>query len=896
MASNQPSKRKFAFPGAQNATAASRKRAKAYDARSLAVQSADAALSASGELDVAAFVQAREFEIRALESGMQRSKSALTSRAFQKVPRALRRRTASHNVKRVPRRLRTRAKREMIEDNTPTVTARRRRPTEILRIRLETARRLQNLNSKTKAKRAAAKAKRDKETKKSLEESGSHTYDIAPRVPKIKKYKLSRPPPPDAKYKKRQRCKTWLPTHMFHAKRAHMATTKNPLWRFAIPLSSTEKSYRPSHRAKGARGAVAWDMSYMSTIQLEGTEEALEAVLRAIGVDGPEAWGLKGKKWRAGTRSLQAWAFERQGTRRPIGPITLIRCAEGKPDDVEMAGVDDTGVGSKKDCQKNMKKLFIRVHPSAFLQLWNELLELSKRQNPPVMVEDLRFEIGSIDITGPGSTETLLSALKPLMTDGSNISVGSPEATWSSLLGVSNPSSLPQNAVLGFSISDPRLHFPPRTLRPSGSDLEMQNLAVLLSTWSPDSTQTSPALFDRRARLAAARQLPSQKAINRRRTQAGPGIYPPAEASDPKIPVIILASRVSSQSKNSNAPGTWTILLPWKCVTPVWYSLVYYPLSSGGNIRFGGLKEQQQLAFEAGEPWFPGDFPGTRAGWEWYLNEREKAKTEWERRPKGRRAEFDSLDLGGGQKGEIGRGWACDWERLVQGPPTDSTAESSSAKEKEQNEDGEQKDVPTQDAEQQTPVQLAPPLNIHHLPSSKAETTINSPPSSADASALAIVRISLINRGTPTPQARIYRLPTTNPELRQKWLQLASETPKNSKPNHPRNQAHGQSSQPGPAGDEETARQRLAASLITPSSDAANQAEHLPVPPEEDLIGFVTSGNYNLSEGKGTGIGSILLAKVAGPGKGKGKVRQRKMCIIRSAGERVARLGYWELA
>jgi ribonuclease P/MRP protein subunit POP1 len=113
MASNQPEKRKSAFPGPQPGAAASRKRAKTFDARSLAVQSADAALSASGELNVAAYVEAREFEIRALESGMQRSKSALTSRAFQKVPRALRRRTASHNVKRVPRRLRARAKREV---------------------------------------------------------------------------------------------------------------------------------------------------------------------------------------------------------------------------------------------------------------------------------------------------------------------------------------------------------------------------------------------------------------------------------------------------------------------------------------------------------------------------------------------------------------------------------------------------------------------------------------------------------------------------------------------------------------------------------------------------------------------------------------------------------------
>lgn len=111
MASNPP-KRKA--PGPQGSSKGSNKRAKTYDARTLAVQSADAALSATGELDVAAYSAARAFEIQALEEGMQRSKNALTTRAFQKVPRSLRRRTASHNVKRVPRRLRARAKREVM--------------------------------------------------------------------------------------------------------------------------------------------------------------------------------------------------------------------------------------------------------------------------------------------------------------------------------------------------------------------------------------------------------------------------------------------------------------------------------------------------------------------------------------------------------------------------------------------------------------------------------------------------------------------------------------------------------------------------------------------------------------------------------------------------------------
>jgi len=67
----------------------------------------------NGELNVDKFVKAKEFEILALEESMKRSKDYLNTRAFQEVPRDLRRRTASHNVKRVPKRLQERAAREV---------------------------------------------------------------------------------------------------------------------------------------------------------------------------------------------------------------------------------------------------------------------------------------------------------------------------------------------------------------------------------------------------------------------------------------------------------------------------------------------------------------------------------------------------------------------------------------------------------------------------------------------------------------------------------------------------------------------------------------------------------------------------------------------------------------
>jgi ribonuclease P/MRP protein subunit POP1 len=85
---------------------------KMRDARFLATQTTSKAFK-NGELDVDKFVKSREYEIRALEQGLARSKKALTKRAFQQVPKELRRRTASHNVKRIPKRLRERGKREV---------------------------------------------------------------------------------------------------------------------------------------------------------------------------------------------------------------------------------------------------------------------------------------------------------------------------------------------------------------------------------------------------------------------------------------------------------------------------------------------------------------------------------------------------------------------------------------------------------------------------------------------------------------------------------------------------------------------------------------------------------------------------------------------------------------
>nr|OQO21452.1 hypothetical protein B0A51_11871 [Rachicladosporium sp. CCFEE 5018] len=1028
---------------------------KIRDARTLATQTSSKAFK-HGELDVDKFVKSREYEIRALEQGLVRSKKALTKRAFQQVPKELRRRTASHNVRKVPKRLQERAKREMKDDKTPTGAARRKKPTRHMRLRLETAKKLRALGAKRKA--AAEKAKYESVTVKPIVDPGQPSTAPAPspkpgqlktRKPKPKKAALAEPPVPKVKFRKRQKDKSWLPTHLFHAKRARMTPPKEPLWKFSLPLTPTVKSYRPTHRAASERGAVCWDVSYVSTIALHGREASIGGMLRALGVDSA-ALGAKGKKWREGKRAMDSLLHEREapfspksyrpthraasergavcwdvsyvstialhgreasigGMLRALGVDSAALGAKGKkwregkramdsllhereapfsPKSyrpthraasergavcwdvsyvstialhgreasiggmLRALGVDSAALGAKgkkwregkramdsllhereapfapiapvvilwcssdgKGAEDSRKRqCFLRVHPSAFFQLWEEVLRLGKVAKPAVMVEDLRYEIGGIDVIGPASTEALLSALWPSVPDDSaaDTHIGPIATIFTGLAGLTNPAILPTGVLLPLTTQDPRLHHPPRPVKCINTAESQRKLLELIATWPPDSHDLSSGISDRETRLTASSALPSQKAINRRKAFATPGQYPEPIPKDPKIPVLLFGSPSNHKSKSQQA--TWHLILPWKCVQPVWYSLMYTPLSTGQQPRFGGQDEQKQLTLERGEPWFPGDFPGTRAGWEWEVKEAGRRFEDWKKRPKSKRISWDAVDLGDGKKGEVGMGWACDWKRLVDGPEivaegvggeamdVDPPAAPEATTEQDSTTANGQppaKDTAPPAAKAapitkpvlptSSPFPSEPPPHLQHIPSAQAHALLITPslPPKIPTNALITVRVNLLFRGLPTACARIYRLPFS-PTQRAAWLTL-----------HPRHKPPKSATRALP--DKATLatlpnheqRRILAASLLEPPR--AGEDKYPACPGEEDLIGFVTSGNYDLGGGKGIGVGSLLLRRVMERGEKMAEGEGGRYCVVRNSGESVGRLGMWEV-
>lgn len=781
----------------------------------------------------------------------------------------------------------------MFEDNTPTVTARRKKPSRHMRLRLETAKKLRALGERRKSAKATTDESKvvvvnpltDADEKPAGDGAGEM---VKTRAPKVKKAVLASAPLPKAIFRKRQIHKSWLPTHLFHAKRARMTAPSHSLWRFALALTPTAKSYRPTHRAANERGAIAWDMSYMSTISLSGRQSSLANVLKALGADG-DALAARGpgwQRWMDGDRVIEMLLHRRESPHSAIASVAVLwrLC----PDDKPVATVDEE--------DKRQRCMLLRVHPSAFLELWEELLRAAKVAKPPVAVEDLRFEVGSIEIVGPGSTEALVSALWPCppsesfferngssTIDNPNVVGADGGKAFSTLAGLTNPALLPAGALLSMHVQDPRLHHPPRLSRVNDSLEAQAQLLKDIAAWPTRIAKGSDGIFDRKARAAASAALPSAKSINRRRTLAPPGQYPDPLPTDPRIPVLLYTSPSSGTAKRQSK---WSLLLPWKCVAPVWYSLMYTPLSSGAQPRFGGLDETRNLALEHGQPWFPADFPSTQSGWEWELRERSRKKEAWERRPKSKRVNWEGLDLGPDAKGEIGLGWACDWRRLVDGRPDDRKNDLPP-------QIASGKGRPYGDEKAAAQSTLPAPERLIHIPSEQARSTLasaNMRIPAGSAAGLIVVRIEQITRGVPQPCARIYRLPSS-PILRRRWLKLHPRS-------HPRSKGSKRSLPQLPKdAPPQVAQQRLAQALLEPPK--AGEDGYPSCPGEEDLIGFVTSGNYDLGAGQGMGMGSLLLRKVIDEVRKpavKGRLDESRLCIVRNAGLTVGRLAKWNIA
>ncbi|OCF38687.1 hypothetical protein I317_07538 [Kwoniella heveanensis CBS 569] len=715
-----------------------------------------------GMIQVEKFAETRAMEIHAFQTAIKVAAAQGSTRAFQSLPRHLRRRAASHNPRRVPKRLRARAAAEI--DAGDNIAKKHRK---IARLR----------------------------SKGTLRDHLSRT----------------------AQFALRQKDKKWLSTHIWHSKRYHM---KN-LWGYRLPLTPTLKSFRPAYRA-GRRKVIGFDTSYHGIIELEGKRDEILALLSRISTG-----SFAGTKYEDGSRvaNITLYHFDTFPTGL-IGPAEIIW---------------QTTDAESKSSAVRPKRLWIRIHPSIYKEVWDDLKNAvsqirqgsadqstSSATFSTLQIQDLRGEINSLDLVGPRAGKTLRRVLRICRSDQPV-----KRQFFQRLRELEDPAQLPEGMIVGMNIHDPRLNFPPPKLAPSEPSETVEEI-VRSDHQEPSSELARSGLWDSDVREDLTKAAYTKYQLDARRHRIGlPGTKLRPLPSDDRLPIVIYQRGTYNPSQPAEGFYGFTILLPsgpW--AQYLLSSLVY------SNVLVGGLREQRAQHREAGIPSFPEHYGQVcKAGREWEKMVGDREKETWDRKPPGKRPEYPAMG--------IKSPFVPDWAEIMS--PAQMTLEETAINDTQPASPLLTPSIrpPGSAATIASTPWLVPPFIATHIlhnctPSrlTRIFSTYRSqrgiPPLSLDNAnaekmynaALVNVEIILLGRGSPGDMARIYSLPSAGE--RETWIE-AYET--------------------GDEGSESVGSGDV--------SELHKLGESSPLP--QDLIGYTSTGNFSLSRGRGYALACITL-------------------------------------
>ncbi|KAG6891353.1 hypothetical protein C0992_008468 [Termitomyces sp. T32_za158] len=569
-------------------------------------------------IDVEKFAEARAFEIDAMHNAMKNASASSTSRAWQALPRHLRRRAASHDVRRVPLRLREKARAEM-----------------------------------------------DPLRKKILGRS-------IPKLGKNKRLKRTE------LFAKRQRDKLWLETHIWHAKRMKM----DNMWGYRLAVHPTEKSYRPSHRAsvhgsiihdasyhsiielKGTETVLkrVLDTSCDPNGPTAGSKRyscGSRALETYIYKSGSYPFGLISPVtviWKplpldsaSNTNSPQEQVNEEAcsvSANQPPMKRKRKSKGKGKTKEQENSRLPDTEI---------LRVVWIISHPSTYQDVLSSIrtsvsmtLEALKHEDANKMFEveigDLRGQVNIFEIMGPKSNQVLRGALNPVSQDKREDF----KKFWSRFTNMQTSAEMSRGTVVGFKVVDPRLKRNAKAQAPATEHLSSTNIF-------PSAQLAQTDLWDVDIRTKLARPRYKKKDLDERRSKSLiPGTPLNPERQDDRIPVLLVQRSLEAHESGTQGIHGWTLIIP-----SGWAMAFFSSLTFTGT-RVSGQRERQTQAFEAGTPYFPRDLP-TSAGYVAYATARAKEeKGRWERKPPAKRPNYEKLGTSSP--------WRADWHSVLQLP------------------------------------------------------------------------------------------------------------------------------------------------------------------------------------------------------------------------------------
>ncbi|XP_066235296.1 ribonucleases P/MRP protein subunit POP1 isoform X1 [Saccopteryx leptura] len=614
------------------------------------------------------FAQARAAEISAmLKAVTQKSSNSLV---FQTLPRHMRRRAMSHNVKRLPRRLQEVAQKEA-----------------------EKAEHQKKEHSKNKCHKARR----------------CHTNRIL-------------------EFNRRQKKNIWLETHIWHAKRFHMVKK----WGYCLGERPTVKSHRACYRAMTNR-CLLQDLSYYCCLELKGKEEEILKALSPMcsidtGLTFAAVHCLSGKRqgsimlyrantypremlgpvtfiWKSerslgdtsGSRQLWIWLHptlkqdileEIKAVCQCVEPAKSTLCIPDPPltpsQEKSQTKLPEEKIGKKrkrKDDGENAKpiKKFIgdgtrdAQRPSSWIS-----------SATGITISDLTMEINRFRLIGPLSHSILTEALKAASVHTEEVDAEkTPHHWWSEackspdsvslhhrqnaifelLGGITSPAEVPAGTILGLTVGDPRINLPQKrsSVLPNPEKCQdNEKVRQLLLEGVPVECAHS-FIWNQAICKSVTENKISDQDLNRKRSELlVPGSQLVLGPRESKIPLLLIQQpgKVTGDDRRGWGSG-WDVLLPKGWAMAFWIPFIYR------GARVGGLKEAIVHSQYKRSPYIPGDFPDCPAG---ILCAEEQAKMlleKYKRRPPAKRPNYVKL----GSLAPFRYPWeqlTRDWESRVQ--------------------------------------------------------------------------------------------------------------------------------------------------------------------------------------------------------------------------------------
>ncbi|XP_025915948.1 ribonucleases P/MRP protein subunit POP1 isoform X2 [Apteryx rowi] len=557
------------------------------------------------------FAQARAAEINAmLKAVAQKSSNSLV---FQTLPRHMRRRAMSHNIKRLPRRLQETAKKEA-----------------------EKAVHQKKEQSKTKCRKARRR----------------HINLVA-------------------EFNRRQRKNIWLETHIWHAKRFHMIKK----WGYCLADRPTEKSYRACYRAM-TKHCLLQDLSYYCCLELNGKEnELLKQLARICSPDTGLTFGaefcLSGRfqgslnlyqadrypedmlgpvtfiwKPKDGSENRQLWIWMHPALKQDILSElkAIFECSE--PEEIcipepfttliQEEKQTDVAVSLGKKRKKKDKDGEKAVPVKKIIgDGTRDPFQPYSWTSPTtgIVISDQTMEILRYRLIGPLSHSVLTETLKAasLQTemadsetelnnwwvenckDSEKVSLHQHQtAIFELLAGISSPSEMPAGTILGLTVGDPRVNLPKKKTKAMPDPEKYQDydkVRQLFLEGVPVECAHS-FIWDQDICKNVTENKISEQDLNRMRGQLlVPGSQLDLGPCESKIPVLLVQQPGKMAGEDRPGWGSgWDIYLPKGWGMAFWIPFIYR------GVRVGGLQECLKHSEYKRTPHTPNDYPDCPAG------------------------------------------------------------------------------------------------------------------------------------------------------------------------------------------------------------------------------------------------------------------------------------------